>query len=81
MPHKNSLEKLQARLIQHLIFSTSYYDHERCEIISRLSHQDILAQVNVTQVSLVPVVEKGEVLVNSRGEGSFQRIAYVSKTA
>jgi len=38
-----------------------------------LSKTDILGQVaGPIQICLVPDVEKGEVLVDSRGEGSFQ---------
>ena len=42
--------------------------------VSRVSRSDVVALLNEpVQVGLVPDVEKGEVLVDSRGRGSFQR--------
>ena len=60
---------------QHLIFSLSFHDPVRCETISRLSRVDLLGLVNgEVQLSQVPDVEKGEVLADSRGQDSFQRL-------
>jgi hypothetical protein len=62
------------RKIRGLIYSLGYTDLMRCETISRVSRQDVLAFLNeAVEVDKVPDVEKGEVLVDSRGQGSFQR--------
>ena len=52
----------------------SYNDRLICETVSRTSMQDVLAFLNeAIQLSDIPNVEKGEVLVDARGTGSFQR--------
>ena len=72
--HRRSVERLLIRRIRSTIFSTCFYDKDRLEIISRITRQDLLALVNEpVEVGLFPDVQKGEVLVDSRGEGSFQR--------
>ena len=74
MVHKRSRDSLQRRQIRALIFASCYQDLSRCESVCRVSRSDILASVTgPVEVSNVPDVEKGEVLVDSRGEGSFQR--------
>jgi len=43
--------------------------------VSRLSRSDVLGLLDEpVEVGLVPDVEKGEVLADSRGLGSFQRL-------
>lgn len=72
--HKRSSEKLQVRRIRRIIFSTAFYDRSGCEVICRMSRLDVMALLNEpVDISLVPDVEKGEVLLDSRGRGSFQR--------
>ena len=52
----------------------SYNDRLICETVSKTSMQDVLAFLTeAVQLSDIPDVEKGEVLVNARGTGSFQR--------
>jgi len=73
--HRRSPEKLIARLIRGLIFANSFRDRVLCETVSLLSRRDILAMLSdrAVKVSLVPDVERGEVLIDARGCGSFQK--------
>jgi len=65
---------LQKMRIRSLIFNCSFHDRQRCETVCRMSRLDILALLTgPVEVGDVPDVEKGEVLVDSRGQGSFQR--------
>ena len=75
MPHKRSLLKLQGRIVRGIIFRHAFYDKLRGEVVSLLSRRDVLDLVNFDGFSVwvVPDVERGEVLVDSRGCGSFQR--------
>jgi hypothetical protein len=75
MPHRRSREKLQMREIRRIIFSKSVYDREAAETVCRVSRLDVLHMLKEPlEVHLVPDVEKGEVLIDSRGQGSFQRV-------
>jgi hypothetical protein len=72
--HKRSFEKLQVRRVRGIIFSGAFRDRSVCEVVSRVSRLDVMALLNEpVDVSLVPDVEKGEVLLDSRGRGTFQR--------
>jgi hypothetical protein len=65
---------LLLRRIRALIYSLSYDDRLLCETVSKVSRSDVLAFLNqAIQMSDVPNIEKGEVLVDSRGQGTFQR--------
>jgi hypothetical protein len=74
MVHKRSFNKLQRRIIRNLIFKNSYMDKYRGEIVSRVSRLDVLGLLNCEgfNVYLIPDIEKGEVLLDSRGKGSLQ---------
>jgi hypothetical protein len=57
-----------------LIFKNSFHDFRQGETVSQVSREDILGQLHEpVTVGDVPDVEKGEVLVDSRGRGSLQR--------
>ena len=59
-----------------MIYSLSYNDRILCETVSKVSRTDVLAFLNeAIQISDVPDVVKGEVLVDSRGRGSFQQVS------
>ena len=74
MVHKRSEHKLLLRKIRAIIYSLSYNDRIVCETVSKVSRVDVLAFLNqVIQLSDVPNIDRGEVLVDSRGQGSFQR--------
>ena len=72
--HRRSELQRQKRSIRRIIFTSSFHDKILCETICRLSRDEVLGLLREpVQVSLVPDVEKGEVLLDSRGRGSFQR--------
>jgi len=76
MPHKRSQLGLQKRFIRGIIFRNTCHDRLACEVVSMLSRHDLLGMLNFDSlnVSLIPEVERGEVLVDSRGGGSFQKM-------
>ncbi len=58
----------------------SYYDHERSEIVCRVSRVEIIDLLRQPiDLHVVPDIEKGEVLVDSLGHGSFQRTAEIEE--
>jgi hypothetical protein len=72
--HKRSEERLQLRRIHRAIFSNCFCDKNSQEVVCQVSRVELLTILNEPmQLCLLPDVEKGEVLVDSRGEGSFQR--------
>ena len=76
--HKRSQEAVERRhtkrRLRSLILASSFHDVRRCESVSLVSCVDILGIAGAeVQVSDVPDVVKGEVLVDGRGQGSFQR--------
>ncbi|MEM3788298.1 MAG: hypothetical protein QXN95_00315 [Candidatus Bathyarchaeia archaeon] len=75
MPHKRCFDRLQYRVVRGLIFRHAYLDRFRGEVVSRLSRLDVLGLLNFEgfSLNLVPNVERGEVLVDTRGTGSFQK--------
>jgi hypothetical protein len=77
MVHKRSFYKLQHRIIRNIIFKNAYIDKYKGEIISRISRLAVLDLLNCEgfNVSLIPDIEKGEVLIDSRGKGSLQQNA------
>ena len=74
MVHKRSFNKLQRRIIRNLIFKNAYMDKYRGEVVSRVSRLDVLGLLNCEgfKVSFIPDIERGEVLIDSRGKGSLQ---------
>ena len=75
MPHKRSPEKRQLRRIRRIIFTHAFRDRVSYETICTLSRSEVLGLLNEpVLVASVPDVERGEVLTDSRGTGTFQRI-------
>jgi hypothetical protein len=71
--HRRSREKLLERHVRSLILASAFMDRMRAETVCRLDRVDVLALLDgPVDVGLVPPVVKGEVLVDSRGQGSFQ---------
>ncbi len=74
--HKKSAKRLQDRKIRQIrgiILHGSFYDRKLGEVVSRMTRLDVLGQLNEpVEVHLVPEIEKGEVLLDLRGRGSFQ---------
>ena len=72
--HKKNIKKLQAAKIQKIILHDSFQDKKLAEVISRTTRLEVLGQFkDPIEVHLVPDVEKGEVLIDLRGRGSFQK--------
>jgi hypothetical protein len=72
--HRRSRDKLLERRVRALIFSNAFVDTKKAETVCRMDRVDVLALLDgPVEVGLVPDVVKGEVLVDSRGTGSFQR--------
>jgi hypothetical protein len=73
--HKRSSLKLQARRVRGVILRGSFYDRNVCEVVSKMSRSDVIALLAWSvEVEVVPNVEKGEVLLDSRGRGTFQKM-------
>ena len=76
--HRRSEQAVQRRLLRRqlrsIALSGGFHDVRRCETVSLMSRVDLLGLAGAgVQVSDVPDIVKGEVLVDSRGQGSFQR--------
>jgi hypothetical protein len=72
--HKKSPKKLQQRKIRGIILRGSFNDKNAGEIVSRMTRAEVLKQLTgPVEFGLVPDVEKGEILTDSRGTGTFQR--------
>ena len=71
--HRRSQANAQKNRIRGLIFSSSFHDLQRCETVCRTSRTEVLSLLKEpVEVGDVPDVAKGEVLVDGRGQGSFQ---------
>ena len=74
MTRKRCRERSQEKLGWSMILSSSFQDRIRCETVCGLSRAVIPASLTgLVDVDVVPDVEVGEVLMDSRGEGSFQK--------
>jgi hypothetical protein len=72
--HKRSYRKLEARKARSIILRNSFYDRKRSEVVSKLSRSDVLTMFSgFVEADFVPNIEKGEVLMDSRGNGSLQK--------
>ena len=57
-----------------MILRGSFLDRNVSESVSRMTRLDVMGQLKEpVDVCLVPDVEKGEVLLDPRGNGSLQR--------
>jgi hypothetical protein len=71
--HKRKANKLQERKIRGIIQRGSYYDRYKGETVSKVTRLDIIGQLKEpVEIHVVPDLEKGEVLLDSRGKGSLQ---------
>ena len=75
--HRKSSLKLQARkerMIRGIILNNSFFDRKNSEFVSELTRLDVIGKLHEPiEIHLVPDVEKGEVLIDTRGQGSLQR--------
>jgi hypothetical protein len=70
---REAKSRLQERRIRRIILVAAYYDRERSEVVSEVSRLDVIRMLaEPVQVSLVPDIVKGEVLIDARGTGSLQ---------
>lgn len=75
--HKRKQNKLQSRKIQKIILDGSFNDRKMGEVVSMVTRVDVMAQLHEpVEVHLVPDIEKGEVLVDSRGRGSLPKLLF-----
>ncbi|HJW98433.1 MAG TPA: hypothetical protein VJ529_04820 [Candidatus Bathyarchaeia archaeon] len=74
IPHKRSKKSLQKRQIRNIILSNSIFDKTRCETVTIISKTDLLiALTGRIKMSEVPNIERGEVLIDSKGKGTLQQ--------
>ena len=69
MPHQRSLEANIRRLAKRLLLSLSFRDRRQAETVNILSAKDVISELGQAPFDVV----RGEVLVDSRGRGSFQK--------
>jgi hypothetical protein len=75
MVHKRKNNKKQERKIRGIILHGSYHDRKVGEIVSKMTRVDVMTHLDEpVEVHLIPDLEKGEVLLDLRGMGSFQRL-------
>lgn len=75
--HQRSAQAQIRRLARRYVLNTAYRDFVQAESVCRCSRPDILNYVcsfssDGVQLSEIPNVQKGLVLVDSRGRGAFQ---------
>jgi hypothetical protein len=75
MVHKRS----QTSLARSFILKEAFWDRQRSESINAVSTEQVIGHVSSSisseepvDLSAIPVLEKGAVLCDSRGEGAFQ---------
>jgi hypothetical protein len=74
MTHERGKERRRAKRIRGIILSNGFHDRLRGETVCRMSRVDVLALLNESvDVGCVPDLEKGEILIDSHGKGSFQK--------
>ena len=74
IPHRRRKENLLKRQIRSIILSNSIFDKTRCETVTTISKTDLLLTLTgQIKMSQVPDIEKGEVLIDSKGKGTLQK--------
>jgi len=74
IPHKRRKDSLLKRQIRNIILSNSIHDKTRCETVTTISKTDLLlALTGQIKMNQVPDIEKGEVLIDSKGKGTLQK--------
>jgi len=77
MPNQRSQRGKLKQTIRKFIFLTSYQDNKLAETVCRVDRGEVLAYISPfsseLNVSDVPDVEKGEVLLDNRARGTFQK--------
>ncbi|MEM2370702.1 MAG: hypothetical protein QXO15_01030 [Nitrososphaerota archaeon] len=78
MTHKRSFKAEQRRAAKKYIRLMAYEDRVKCESVNRLSVSEVITYIakefgGRVHLGAIPRVEVGEVIIDSRGGGSFQR--------
>lgn len=77
MPHKRSLIARQRRAARKFILDMAYRDKYAAETVNVLDRRDLINYLadlfGQVHLGSIPLIEKGEVLADSRGSGSLQR--------
>ena len=83
LPNRRSHHKLVKRALASFIHRTSFRDWEQAETVCRVSRSELIdfsitymkQQVHEgpVELAIIPQVEKGLVLADSRGRGAFQQ--------
>lgn len=77
LEHQRSVQSRQKRDARRFILDTSFHDRELAETVSRVSARRIIDKLKITyeevHLSVVVDVVRGEVLIDSRGRGTFQK--------
>jgi hypothetical protein len=67
-------KRLAKRILRSVVLERGFRDVERCETVCLLMCVELIGLAGpIMQLCDVPYVERGEVLVDSRGQGSFQQ--------
>lgn len=78
MVHKHSEEANQRRLARKIVLSGAFIDPLKQETVNIMMSEQVSALLSQNFEYVLPqaasYVERGEVLLDSRGEGSFQRL-------
>jgi len=69
MVHQRSSEAKMRRLAKKLMLTLSFRDPRLAETVNLVTRSDLLSELGQVPFDVV----KGEVLVDSRGRGSFQK--------
>jgi hypothetical protein len=65
-------KRFAGRILRSIVLERGFYCEERCETVCHLTRIELIGLAGpIVQVCDVPDVERGEVLVDSRDEGSF----------
>ncbi|MEM3956149.1 MAG: hypothetical protein QW424_05300 [Candidatus Bathyarchaeia archaeon] len=77
MPHKRSLIARQRRAARKFILDMAYRDKYVAETVNVLDRRDLINYLadlfGQVHLGSIPLIERGEVLADSRGGGSLQR--------
>lgn len=83
IPNQRSPRGKLKQAIRKFIFSTSFQDHILAETVCRVNREELLGYASTfsmeVTVSDIPNVEKGEVLLDNRARGTFQKIGVPPK--
>ena len=70
------IQERKRRRIRGIILGSGFADRNKGEIVCKITVLEVMEKLRGEQleVHIIPDIEKGEVLLDPRGEGSFQNI-------